>query len=498
VTLTLQPSATTQPPIGLVEAPAQNAIGQMGAIGVTGWVVDDVGVRSVTIYRNCLPFEPVINCVVVNGVSVVPVGDATLVAGARPDIEAQYASYPQAYRSAWGYLLLTSMLPHLPNQQMFGGQGTLTLHVLAQDIEGHQRWLGRNFVTYPTQTDQSSTTFTMANDSIAKPFGAIDTPTQGQTVSGSFWNFGWTLTPDSDTTADADGILMPVNGSTQWVYIDGVAVAPLMAYNLCRGTVGSPVPAGAYCDDDVSSIFGDSTPQPPFTPRSSNPTKYRNLDAGRGPMAGYFLDTTKLRNGVHTIAWGVTDSAGRGEGIGSRYFTVLNGSADALPAGSDSYGGTLALGLDATAAARRGVPAVAAEAALLAAPAQSRGEASALDTLASASDLVWGRTGFDVAAPLDQVPVDEEGVRHVQVRDLGRLELRLGQVEQGYLVANGTLRDLPPGSRLDPQTGKFTWAPGLGYLGTYRLAFVRGSEQIQVDVTIRPARPAASGPGGIR
>ena len=58
---------------------------------------------------------------------------------------------------------------------------------------------------------------------------------------------------------------------------------------------------------------------------------------------------------------------------------------------------------------------------------------------------------------------------------------------EGFLVANGTLRDLPTGSHLDPATGVFTWAPGPGYIGTYRLTFVRGAEQIPVDVTIRPA-----------
>jgi hypothetical protein len=84
------------------------------------------------------------------------------------------------------------------------------------------------------------------------------------------------------------------------------------------------------------------------------------------------------------------------------------------------------------------------------------------------------------------VAADEAGVRHVQVSALGRLELWLGAVEHGYLVANGTLRDLPPGSYLNIETGVFTWAPGVGYIGTYQLTFVRGGEQIQIDVTIRP------------
>ena len=71
-------------------------------------------------------------------------------------------------------------------------------------------------------------------------------------------------------------------------------------------------------------------------------------------------------------------------------------------------------------------------------------------------------------------------------------------MDAGYLVANGTLRDLPPGSHLNPATGAFTWAPGPGYFGTYHLAFVRGSEQIPVDVTIRAIVSTAAGESEIR
>ena len=36
------------------------------------------------------------------------------------------------------------------------------------------------------------------------------------------------------------------------------------------------------------------------------------------------IDTTKLTNGLHNIAWSVTDSAGNAAGVGSRYFIVQN------------------------------------------------------------------------------------------------------------------------------------------------------------------------------
>ena len=73
----------------------------------------------------------------------------------------------------------------------------------------------------------------------------------------------------------------------------------------------------------------------------------------------------------------------------------------------------------------------------------------------------------------------------MQLADLNRLELWLGPTDAGYLEASGTLRDLPPGSHLDPATGHFTWAPAPGYFGTYRLAFVQGGAQTLVDVTLR-------------
>jgi hypothetical protein len=309
-------------PFGQVDTPAQNATGVQGAIGIAGWALDDEGVTGVKIYRNCLAFENPQNCQTVGGNNVVYIGDATFVAGARPDVEAAFPDYPQAYRAGWGHLLLTNMLPHVTNQLAYGGEGTLMLYAFATDVEGHVTLLGRRW-----DKDPVPTTITLANDTIAKPFGAIGTPGQGATVSGTYANFGWALTPDSDTVVNAGDILIPTNGSTMVVFIDGVAVGHV-AYNQCRGNVGNPVPAGEYCNDDVASIFGNATPQATFTTRTANPTRYRNLDAGRAAIGAFNIDTTALTNGMHSIAWSVTDSAGRVDGIGSRYFTVLNTGSD--------------------------------------------------------------------------------------------------------------------------------------------------------------------------
>jgi len=294
------------------------------------------------------------------------------------------------------------------------------------------------------------TQIAMTNATIAKPFGAIDTPGQGQTVSGLLNNFGWALTPDSNTTGGEGGdILIPTNGSTMTVFIDSLPVA-LVAYNQCRGSVGNPVPAGVFCNDDVSNIFGNATPQAVLTSRTANATLFRNLDADRAPIGVYSFNTATLSNGLHTIAWSVTDSAGRTEGIGSRFFNVLNSGADPALAWADEE--TLAR----------------ADASLRARPAEVRGPAWALGGLTPGVEGVWVRRGFDQSAPWTDLAVDEHGQRIVEIEEAGRIDLWLGApVEAGYLVANGTLRDLP-----------------VGYAGEYRLALVRGSERIEIVVRI--------------
>ena len=114
------------------------------------------------------------------------------------------------------------------------------------------------------------------------PFGAIDTPGQGETVSGVIYNWGWALTPGS--------AVIPADGTSIDVMIDG-AFAGHPVYGLYR--------------DDIASIF------PGYT-------------NARTAVGYYLIDTTMMENGRHTISWIVRDNQGRAQGIGSRYFTVFN------------------------------------------------------------------------------------------------------------------------------------------------------------------------------
>jgi len=253
VVLKIYNAGETSGPFGTFETPL-DASTVSSSIAVSGWVLDDIGVESVKIYRE-------------DGGNQVYIGDAVFVEGARPDVEQAYPDYPMNYQAGWGYMMLTNFLPN-------GGNGTFTIHATAADTEG-------NTVTLGTKTIHCD------NANAVKPFGAVDTPTQGGTASGSsFINWGWVLTPQPNS--------IPTNGSTIDVWVDGVNLGH-PAYNIYRS--------------DIAALFPG----------------YANSN---GAVGYFYLDTTPYTNGVHTIYWTAADNAGNTDGIGSRYFTVQNTGGD--------------------------------------------------------------------------------------------------------------------------------------------------------------------------
>jgi hypothetical protein len=315
------------------------------------------------------------------------IGDGIFIEGARPDVEIAYPGYPGNNKAGWGYILLTNLLPN-------GGNGTYTLIAKATDMEGNEATLG-------------SKTITIDNAHAVKPFGAIDTPAQGGTASGEeFVNFGWALTPQPNT--------IPVDGSTIDVVIDGV-VKGHPVYNKFRS--------------DIATLFPG----------------YANTD---GAIGYYYIDTTKLTNGVHTISWNVTDSGGNSDGIGSRYFSIMNTGTS------------------------------------------------------SDSDLFLQDRKFKTA---DELNPDECDFTHFEIKELERIKLpvagcRLPVEEEaqgafntlkGYMVVGNELRELPIGSTLDKEKGVFYWQPGPGFVGEYRFLFIGKDENGQftkknIIVNIKP------------
>lgn len=312
---------------------------------------------------------------------LVYIGDAVFVVGARPDVEAANPRVPFNYRAGWGYALLTNFLP--------GGNGVFKLHAIAHNSAG-------------TATDLGTRVITVDNAHAAKPFGTIDTPGQGGTASGSaYLNFGWALTQNP--------YMIPTDGSTITAYVDGVPVGH-PTYNQYRS--------------DIANLFP-------------------GLANSGGAVGFFYLDTTKLTNGVHTISWNVFDNQGRGEGIGSRYFNVLNS-----------------------------------------------GTAAALEETATRSlsrDEVTLRSGYDLDRPAEALTPARNGEYSIDMEQLGRIELQVGAT-RGYALVNGRRRALPVGSTL--KDGSFYWQAGPGFLGEFQLVFERAGQDrpILVRVRIRPQK----------
>jgi hypothetical protein len=429
VGLNILPAGSSGAPFGSFDTPIHNST-VSSSIAVTGWALDDVEATGVKIYRNPMSGEPAQP----NG--LVYIGDGVFVEGARPDVEAKYPNYPLNSRAGWGYMLLTNFLPN-------GGNGSFTLYAYATDREGHEVQIG-------------SKTITCDNLHAVRPFGAIDTPTQGGQISGSlYYNFGWALTPLPNS--------IPTDGSTIWVWVDGLPLAH-PSYNNYRG--------------DIATLFPG----------------YANSNAAVGV---YELNTTAFTNGVHTIAWSVVDNAGNEDGIGSRYFSILN----------------------------TGTPPLQSEA-------LSRGSLTILSVLSGYRDVskqpIYSRRGFDRSRPPNRIlplsksanPKPGEGLPLV-ISELERAEILLddraftadmerGKAEraglapgggfpasnvsavarsvsrwEGYLIVGEELRRLPIGSTLDETTGVFSWLPGPGFLGDYQLVFINRENKSRACVTIR-------------
>jgi hypothetical protein len=259
-TITIGPA-----PFGYLDTPSGSSTAVSGAIPVTGWALSAAGIASVDIWRDPNQGEPV----AANG--LVYIGTADIVTGSRPDVQGLYPSYPDSNQAGWGLAVLTNELPSNTGTTS-NGNGTYRLHAFAHGNDGKS-----------TELTLSPQSIVVDNATAILPFGTIDTPTQGGTVSGTFVNFGWAVTPNPAN-------IIPTDGSTITVFIDGVPVGHPV-YNQYRV--------------DIATLFPGL--------RNSN-----------GAVGYMYIDTTTLTNGSHTIAWVVRDSAGNAQGTGSRYFTVQN------------------------------------------------------------------------------------------------------------------------------------------------------------------------------
>jgi hypothetical protein len=188
--------------------------------------------------------------------------------------------------------------------------------------------------------------------------------------------------------------------------------------------------------------------------------------AGIGTAAGvYTFNPSLLTRGVHTIAWVVTDNVGGADGVGSRFFNVAGGA-------SASVTGSSVLGSSETLAA----PAMMA----VAGGSSERSLADEVSLAPADTRAIQVRRGFDESTPLRDIGFDATGRAVIHGEELDRFELDLRTLGpsdprtlSGYMRVGERLGPLPIGSRLDETTGQFTWLPGVGFVGSYDLVFLR-------------------------
>ncbi|NIM11415.1 MAG: DUF362 domain-containing protein [Candidatus Aminicenantes bacterium] len=279
------------------------------------------------------------------------------------------------------------------------------------------------FKLYAVAADVSGNEVTLGTKTIIcdnagafKPFGAIDAPGQGGTASGSeFINWGWVLTPMPNS--------IPTDGSTINVYVDGV-------------NIGNPVYNNYRAD--IAGLFPN----------------YANSN---GAVGYFYLDTTAYADGVHTIQWTATNTGGNTDGIGSRYFTIQNTGESRV---------------QQTASRARSK--------------EGRGSTLLPNDF---SGPVRIKKGYNDNIRHQRIYPDKKGIINIEIKELERLEIHLNDIrvvakEQiknnsklcaGYLVVGNKLRRLPIGSTLDRERCVFSWQPGPGFFGEYRLVFVTGN-----------------------
>ncbi|UCH98104.1 MAG: hypothetical protein JSV88_14975, partial [Candidatus Aminicenantes bacterium] len=164
-------------------------------------------------------------------------------------------------------------------------------------------------------------------------------------------------------------------------------------------------------------------------------------------------------NGVHTIAWSVTDDAGNTDGIGSRYFTIRNNSQSATRTAHS-------------------VPS---------------GAPDISQIPVDYSHPVKVKRGYNQEIEPHFFYPDDSGNITITIKELERLEIRQFStgVLDGFYVIGNRFGTLPPGSTLDGEKGIFSWQPGPAFIGDYQFVFIEKTrtgkvKQKLITIRIRP------------
>jgi hypothetical protein len=178
--------------------------------------------------------------------------------------------------------------------------------------------------------------------------------------------------------------------------------------------------------------------------RADIATLFPDYNNSSGAVGYFSLDTTTYTNGVHTIAWSVTDDAGNRDGVGSRYFSIINASTSSAQGAA-----TTTLFPNIT---------------------------NIIDHIPTQfMSPLMVRKGFSKDGAFHELMPDAEGISTCTIKEVEPIEIQLNGNNsgiQGYMIVNSGLRSLPIGSTLDHKTGRFSWLPGPGFVGKYMFVFV--------------------------
>jgi hypothetical protein len=390
-----------QPPFGSFGLPA-NGASVSGSIPISGWALDDTMITSIKIYysdASAAAAKDPDNWYLIED-------DVNFLFGARPDVAYTYWDNYYCEYAGWGYMCLTYFLPN-------GGNGPFMLHVVVTDIAG-------NSTTWSVSLNGD-------NAHRVKPFGAIDTPTQGGSASGSnFVNWGWVLTPQPNS--------IPTDGSSIDVWVDGVKIGN-PAYNVYRS--------------DIASLFPG----------------YANSN---GAIGYFYLDTTAYANGVHTIQWTAKDSGGNSDGIGSRYFSIQN------------TGGAKASSMASAAGSNREISGIGIDA-LKDLPTDYSSPVKIKQGFVKDSEAV---EIYPDIAGLTNIEIKE--MERLEL-DFSNCTSNSSKI-LGYMKVGDKLYPLPVGSTLAAGERKFYWQPGPGFIGEYLFVFIeeeQGKTMNRKDINVK-------------
>ena len=185
VTLVVKAAGTDAVPFGEFNTPADGATVNTATTNVSGWALDDVGMKWAKVYLKLSATKKKL------------IGTAKFIAGARPDIEVGYPTYPQNNRAGWTFTLAMKKLPNK-------GVGTFVLMAYVQDLGGHQVLVGTHTITGVAPSGGAAATFE-----------DLAVPEDGATVSGS------TNVSVDNLTAWVDGLPVGSLNLDTSKYVDG-------------------------------------------------------------------------------------------------------------------------------------------------------------------------------------------------------------------------------------------------------------------------------------